>query len=65
MSGKVTELSESEIAEFYKDEPLFARIRSKICRCGEEVDWNELKSQHDQTLKDFQGGKDSLPQTDT
>lgn len=63
--GTVAELSESEIVEFYKDEPLFARIRSKICRCGEEVDWNELKAKHDQVLKDYQDGKDKLPQRNT
>lgn len=61
----MAELSETEIAELYKDEPLFARIRSKICRCGEQIDWNELKVQHDQVLKDYHDGKDSLPQTDT
>lgn len=58
-------MNESEIAEFYKDEPLFAKIRSKICRCGEEVNWNELKTKHDQVLKDYQEGKDLLPQRDT
>lgn len=61
----MAELSEPEIAEFYKDEPLFAKIRSKICRCGEQVDWNELKAKHDQVLKDYQEGRDSLPQRDT
>lgn len=65
VTGTVAELSESEIVEFYKDEPLFARIRSKICRCGEEVDWNELKAKHDQVLKDYQDGKDKLPQRNT
>lgn len=65
VTGIVAELSESEIVEFYKDEPLFARIRSKICRCGEEVDWNELKAKHDQVLKDYQDGKDKLPQRNT
>lgn len=65
MTGKVTELNETEIAEFYKDEPLFAKIRSKICRCGEEVDWNDLKAKHDQALKDYEDGVDLLPQRDT
>lgn len=65
VTGTVNELCDSEIAEFYKDEPLFARIRSKICRCGEEINWNELKAKHDQVLKDYQDGKDKLPQRDT
>lgn len=63
--GNVTELSESEIAEFYEEETVMAKIRSKICRCGEVVDWDELKAKHDKTLKDYLDGKDQLPQTET
>lgn len=65
MIGNVTELSEPEIAGFYKEETVMAKIRSKICRCGEEVDWDALKAKHDQTLKDYCDGKDLLPQTET
>lgn len=55
-------MNEAEIAEFYKDEPLFAKIRSKICRCGEPVDWNELKAAHDKVLNDYKEGRDALLQ---
>ncbi|XP_031627842.1 uncharacterized protein LOC116343760 [Contarinia nasturtii] len=65
VTGTVSELRESEIAEFYSEESVFAKIRSKICRCGEKVDWNELKAKHDQVLQDFLSGNDTLPQTDT
>lgn len=65
MTGTVKELSESEIAEFYKEEDLIARIRSKICPIGAPIDWNELKSRHDQVLKDYQEGKDKLLQNDS
>lgn len=65
VTGDVSELSETDIAEFYKQEPLHAKIRSKICRCGEAVDWNELKTKHDHVLKNYQDGVDALPQTDT
>lgn len=65
MIGNVTELSGLEIAEFYNEETVMAKIRSKICRCGEVVDWNELKAKHDQTLKNYCDGKDQLPQTET
>lgn len=61
----MTELSDAEIREFYKEEPLFAKIRSKICRCGEKVEWENLKMSHDQVLNDYLEGKDALPQTDT
>lgn len=61
----MAELSDTEIAEFYKDEPLFAKIRSKICRCGEDVDWNALKAKHDQVLKDYKEGRDKLTQQET
>lgn len=65
MIGTVSELNETEIAEFYKEESVMAKIRSKICRCGEVVNWDELKAKHDQTLKNYCDGKDQLPQTDT
>lgn len=65
ITGTVAELRAAEIAEFYKEEPLFAKIRSKICRCGEKVDWDELKTRHDQVLADYRDGKETLPQLDT
>lgn len=65
VTGNVTELSEPEIADLYKEESLMAKIRSKICRCGEVVDWNELKAKHDETLQNYCDGSDQLPQTNT
>lgn len=61
----MSELNETEIAEFYEEESLSAKIRSKIARCGEKVDWDDLKTRHDQVLQDYRDGKDKLPQTDT
>lgn len=58
------ELSDAEIAEFYKDEPIFAKIRSKICCCGQPVDWDELKIVHDETLEAYKGGIDNLPRNE-
>lgn len=58
-------MSGSDVTKFYDNQPLFAKIRCKICRCGEPIDWYDLKGKHDQVLKDYQEGKDSLPQTDT
>lgn len=65
VSGTVKEVSEKEIAEFYEEESLSAKIRIKICPIGAEVDWNELKSKHDQVLKDYRKGKEKLPQTES
>lgn len=65
ITGTVSELSAAEIAEAYKEEPLFAKIRNKICRTGEKVDWNELKARHDQVLQDYRDGRDTLPPPDT
>lgn len=65
MTGSVSELSEPEISAFYKEETVMAKIRSKICRCGEVVDWNVLKAKHDETYRNYCDGKDQLPQTDT
>lgn len=58
----MVELNEAEIAEFYKDEPLFAKIRSKICECGAPVEWNELKSKHDDVYHGYLSHKDELTQ---
>lgn len=58
----MVELDESEIAECYKDEPLFAKIRSRICECGARVEWNELKTKHDHVYHDFLSHKDELAQ---
>lgn len=56
------ELSAAEAAEFYKEEPLFAKIRSKICSCGAPVNWADLKSKHDQVLDDYRAQRDELLQ---
>lgn len=65
MTGKVCELNADEIAEFYKDEPVFAKIRSKISRCGEKIDWDAMKLKHDKVLTEYNEGKELLPQQDT
>lgn len=59
------ELDDRAKAEFYSEETLFAKIRSKICECGAPVDWDELKKAHDTALENYQNGKDSLPRQDT
>lgn len=61
----MSELSETEIAAIYKKESVEGKIRSKICKCGERVDWDELKAKFDHVLNDYLGGKDTLLQTDT
>lgn len=57
-------MQDKEIDEFYKDEPVHGKIRSKICNSGKPVDWNELKETHDVTLEAYKGGVDKLEKTD-
>lgn len=58
----VVELSDEEISKFYEGEPLFAKIRCKICECGRPVFWDELKSSHDRVLEEYREGKELLLQ---
>lgn len=64
INGRIQELSEPEIAELYKSFPLHARIRCKICKAGEPVDWKTLKEEHDRVLKAYQDGVDLLEQNE-
>lgn len=57
-------MTEEESRELYRNEPLFARIRCKICKCGEEVNWDELKAKHDEVLQAYRDGRETLPQNE-
>lgn len=56
----MAEVSEEEIAEFYKNEILHFKIRSKICQCGEPIVWDELKASHDKVLDEYRNGTNAL-----
>lgn len=51
------ELDRSVAEKYFREQPVFAQIRSVICRQGEEVDWNELKREHDQQLQKLETGE--------
>ncbi|XP_055390023.1 pyridoxine/pyridoxamine 5'-phosphate oxidase isoform X2 [Condylostylus longicornis] len=63
--GSAIELSEDEIAERWKEEPVFARIRSKMASCGAPVKWDVLKEKHDQLLEAYKNGEEPLNQSET
>lgn len=58
------ELRDPEIAELYENYPLHAKIRCKICKAGEPVDWDALKLEHDRVLKAYQDGTELLKQNE-
>uniref|UniRef100_A0A336M3W0 pyridoxal 5'-phosphate synthase n=1 Tax=Culicoides sonorensis TaxID=179676 RepID=A0A336M3W0_CULSO len=59
-TGTATELTPSQIQTFYKSEPIYYKIRSAICECGKPVNWDELKSKHDEVLGNYLDGKETL-----
>ncbi|XP_063698928.1 pyridoxine/pyridoxamine 5'-phosphate oxidase 2-like isoform X2 [Culicoides brevitarsis] len=63
--GTAKELSAEKIKEFYDNEPLAYKIRSAICRCGEPVNWDELKKSHDDLMQRVLEGSETLPQNES
>lgn len=65
INGDVEELSEAEIAEYYQNEPTFARLRSQLAQCGEPIDWADMKQRHEELLQRHKAGESVLHQTDS
>lgn len=61
IEGDVVELGEDRYLDLYEREPLFCKVRSHLCHQGVEVDWDELKSKHDDILKKVAEGTTTLP----
>ncbi|XP_071449793.1 pyridoxine/pyridoxamine 5'-phosphate oxidase-like [Hetaerina americana] len=60
--GRIEELSSSEYAHIYNGEPLYCKIRSHICHQGQRIEWDELKSSHDELLQEVKAGFKTLSQ---
>ncbi|XP_037936433.1 pyridoxine/pyridoxamine 5'-phosphate oxidase 1, chloroplastic [Teleopsis dalmanni] len=65
INGKAVELEPTQIAKLWTEEPIFAKIRSHICKCGEPVNHEELLQKHDELLKEYENGCNKLEQTNT
>lgn len=63
--GKAIELSSKEIANLWAEETVFAKIRSHISECGKPVEFVDHRKKHDQFVKDYESGQNSLKQTET
>ncbi|XP_055845727.1 pyridoxine/pyridoxamine 5'-phosphate oxidase-like [Episyrphus balteatus] len=63
--GKAVELSPNQISNLWSQEPIFAKIRSRISECGKPLDFADHKNDHDKLLTEYENGQDSLPQTET
>ncbi|XP_066594441.1 pyridoxine/pyridoxamine 5'-phosphate oxidase [Prorops nasuta] len=51
IEGEMVRLEKNEYQPLYDREPLYCKIRSKICYQGQQVEWNDLKARHDETLE--------------
>ncbi|XP_046837122.1 pyridoxine/pyridoxamine 5'-phosphate oxidase isoform X2 [Vespa crabro] len=59
--GTVKKLEPKEFKHLYDREPLFCKIRSHLCHQGHAIDWDDLKRRHDEIVKEYQSGKNTLP----
>ena len=57
-------LPKDSYADLYEKDRLFCKIRAYICQQDKEVDWDELKAQHDELLADVRNNKKILPMPD-
>lgn len=64
IEGKMIVLNKDSYADLYEKDKLFCKIRAYICQQDKEVEWNELKAQHDQLLNEFRQRKTTLPMPD-
>ncbi|KAG5900493.1 hypothetical protein JTB14_010904 [Gonioctena quinquepunctata] len=51
VEGTAEPMSKEHSEKYYEREPLHAKIRAHICKQGQKTDWNELKTEHDEMLK--------------
>ncbi|KAG8232385.1 hypothetical protein J437_LFUL012528 [Ladona fulva] len=61
IQGDIIELPQNDYAHLYNKEPLYCKIRSHICHQGVQVEWKELKAQHDRLLQEYKDGLTTLP----
>ncbi|XP_076240420.1 pyridoxine/pyridoxamine 5'-phosphate oxidase [Calliopsis andreniformis] len=64
IEGIMKMLERKDFQHLYDREPLFCKIRSHLCKQGCEVNWEELKQQHDDILDSVRRNKDPLPMPD-
>lgn len=55
--GGIKQLVEDEWVDIYEKEPLFCKIRAVVCHQGKKIEWQQLKDDHDRTLKKWQQGE--------
>lgn len=55
------QLPTENMSEIFEIEPLFCKIRAHICHQGKQVDWNEMKKNHDKLLQKYEETQQDLP----
>lgn len=61
IEGATVELTPDQYGDIYEREPLYCKVRAHVCHQGVEVDWNELKKNHDDLLQKVAEGGQTLP----
>lgn len=64
IEGTVKKLGPDVANELYDIEPLFCKIRAQICEQGKPVEWEQLKSDHDQLFDKVYKHNVQLPKPD-
>lgn len=54
-------MSESESRKYYERKDIYCKIRSYVCNQDERIDWPNLKSKHDDIVKEVHSGNKELP----
>ena len=55
--GGVKQLAEEDWIDVYEKEPLFCKLRALVCHQEQKIEWQDLKDNHDSTLKKWQQGE--------
>lgn len=64
IEGAVNKLSTDNMKELYDIEPLFCKIRARVCEQGKEIEWDQLKRDHDELFNKVINNNIQLPKPD-
>nr|CAI5838950.1 unnamed protein product [Callosobruchus analis] len=62
--GIAEKLSKEKCREYYDRDTVYAKIRNTICDQGNKVDWDDLKTKHDELFRKYKEGQNQLEMPD-
>ncbi|VEN35859.1 unnamed protein product [Callosobruchus maculatus] len=60
IEGTAEKLSKEKCKNYYDREPVHAKIRNIICDQGAKIEWDDLKTKHDELLRKYKEGQVEL-----